>query len=825
MGQPSLTQRVTGAGVARRAPHRPTREVIGGSIQFGTKAETLARLRERIGSATIPESLLITVPAWQSEPEAVLTQIDEMFAAAPLAVRSSAFGEDGAAHSAPGVQVSELNVDGGSRQALSDAIERVIASYAGDPRDQVLLQPMLRDIVVSGVATTHEFDTGAPYYVLNYDDEPGKAVMVFRRFQAGMGGSPHPARIPAMMRELESVCDGAPLEVEFAIARNGELFLLQVRRIGVARQSRSSAEQRTAQRLEQVKTYLAERAAPRPGIAGSRTILAAMADGNPAESIGMTPRALATSLYRHLVTKSVWTEARARLGYRGIDAEELMAVIGGHPYVDIRNSFNSLLPAALPDALANRLVDAWLDRLEQHPELHDKVEFEIAQSCLDFTFETDLATRYPGLLSADAASELRTHLGALTRCCLDIDGSGSLSRALVTVDALAERQRARALTATWLQTGDAQAQHLYAAATLLDECRQDGALPFAVIARHAFIAEALLTSAIRRGAITSERHGLWKRSLKTAGSRLMNDFAAVCRGAMARPLFNASYGHLRPGGYDIVSLRYDERDDLFDDREVPEAAAEAAPFALTAQERRGITTLLGEAGFEDVDADHLLDYARRAVAGREHAEFVFRRGLSDALATIAAWGRGLDLSREDLSHIAIDDLLNSLIDPPLSDPDLHFVALADAGRARHAAARALKLSYLIRDSRDIYVVPLHRSAPAFIGTVAVEAPVTALTPRTPASISLRGQIVAIENADPGFDWIFTKGIAGLLTKFGGSNSHMAIRCAEFAIPAAIGCGEQTFQNLVNAGRAQLNCADSVLRQAVKPAIGQESGHR
>ena len=51
----------------------------------------------------------------------------------------------------------------------------------------------------------------------------------------------------------------------------------------------------------------------------------------------------------------------------------------------------------------------------------------------------------------------------------------------------------------------------------------------------------------------------------------------------------------------------------------------------------------------------------------------------------------------------------------------------------------------------------------------------------------------IENADPGFDWIFSQNILALITKYGGANSHMAIRCNEFGIPAAIGCGEQRFE--------------------------------
>ena len=78
---------------------------------------------------------------------------------------------------------------------------------------------------------------------------------------------------------------------------------------------------------------------------------------------------------------------------------------------------------------------------------------------------------------------------------------------------------------------------------------------------------------------------------------------------------------------------------------------------------------------------------------------------------------------------------------------------------------------------------------------------------------LKNNIVAIENADPGFDWIFSKRIKGLITKYGGVNSHMAIRCAEFGIPAAIGCGEQRFESLLSKDKIILDCGSGVISGA------------
>ena len=74
-----------------------------------------------------------------------------------------------------------------------------------------------------------------------------------------------------------------------------------------------------------------------------------------------------------------------------------------------------------------------------------------------------------------------------------------------------------------------------------------------------------------------------------------------------------------------------------------------------------------------------------------------------------------------------------------------------------------------------------------------------------------GKIVCAASADPGFDWLFTRGIAGLVTQFGGANSHMAIRAAELGLPAVIGCGERNYQAWSRAARLELDCAARTVR--------------
>ena len=68
-----------------------------------------------------------------------------------------------------------------------------------------------------------------------------------------------------------------------------------------------------------------------------------------------------------------------------------------------------------------------------------------------------------------------------------------------------------------------------------------------------------------------------------------------------------------------------------------------------------------------------------------------------------------------------------------------------------------------------------------------------------------GKIILIENADPGYDFLFGYKISGLITMYGGSNSHMAIRCSELGIPAIIGVGPQTYSDLKNSVIVQIDC--------------------
>jgi hypothetical protein len=216
------------------------------------------------------------------------------------------------------------------------------------------------------------------------------------------------------INELNKLYQHEPLDIEFAIDDKNAVHILQVRRITTKQKWNHKITGLVGKQIKNVEVYVRKAMRLRWGLYGGNTAFGLMPDWNPAEMIGEIPRPLDFSLYRHLVTNHVWREARGQMGYRFLPAVELMVSIAGRPYIDVRASFNSFLPIRLDGEICHKLVNAWIDRLNRHPELHDKVEFEIVHTVADFNFADSFQQRYPDLLSADQFHAYHTALRKIT---------------------------------------------------------------------------------------------------------------------------------------------------------------------------------------------------------------------------------------------------------------------------------------------------------------------------------------------------------------------------------------------------------------------------
>lgn len=390
---------------------------------FRSKAETLDVLSQQgLKSARILPLVYFSKKSWDQDSDACLTKVCATLGQTPYIVRSSACDEDQLVQSNAGAYLSVKDV---SWQDLGSAIEDVFASYGNPaPHDLVLVQPMLQNVLRSGVIFSHDPTSAAPYRIMSWSSagdtdvvtkgEDGSKTFISHASQVAA----EPAEIKginALLAELGQLTGEAPLDIEFAFAEHtGDpiLWLLQVRPLLV---SGSTVEVSAhCGELRRIENYLKTNMQPHPFLMGNTTVYSVMADWNPAEIVGLRPRPLAKSLYRELITDNVWAYQRNNYGYRNLRSFPLMVELGGLPYIDVRVSFNSFVPQDLPDVLAEKLVNFYLGKLVNHPFLSDKVEFDIVYSC----YTLDLAQRLPELLahgfSTDEIEQLKASLTSLT---------------------------------------------------------------------------------------------------------------------------------------------------------------------------------------------------------------------------------------------------------------------------------------------------------------------------------------------------------------------------------------------------------------------------
>lgn len=762
------------------------------ALAFSTKAATLAALQGVLKTARIAPLRVFTVGEWQADRSVCLSGIVGILGAAPWIVRSSCGREDGATSSNAGAFLSIPNVEA---TGLESAVEQVIAAYGeAQPTDEVLIQPMLTQVVRSGVAFSHDPNTCAPYRVVNWSEGSDTAAVT-----GGAGGrvwqqaansavQPAPTFVPivALLDELLALFGKVPLDCEFAVTREADgevLWLLQARPLVLSGVPESEAVQ--AARLGNILCKVARGMQPHPFLMGRRTVYGVMPDWNPAEIVGIRPKPLALSLYRELITDAIWAYQRHNYGYRNLRSFPLMPHFFGLPYIDVRLSFNSFIPADLDEGLAGRLVDHYIDRLLAEPTLHDKVEFEIVFSC----YTLDLPQRLERLAEAGFSkheSEAIAHsLRKLTnRIVHPKDGlwRGDAAK----IDTLnARREELLASSADPLE-------RIY---WLLEDAKRYGTLPFAGLARAGFVAVQMLKSLVAVDVFSQADYDAFIGGVSTVSGQLARD-----RATLDKATFLARYGHLRPGTYDILSPRYDEAPELyFDWNQRPPVPEPVKPFALTLPQMREIVKLLEAHGLQP-DPVGLFDFMQAGIELRELAKFHFTRNLSDGLALITEVGGQYGFSREDLAYCDIAAFKELHV--AATDPKDVLLRSIEQGKARYAETLKISLPPLIAKPEDVWAFEWPETAPNFITQKQVTAPVVGCDARE----RLAGAIVCIPNADPGFDWLFAYPIAGLITAWGGANSHMAIRAGELSLPAVIGAGEVLYRRWSSAQRLHLDCA-------------------
>ena len=764
---------------------------------FSTKADTLKKLQSILTKSEIKKPYIFKIRDWKINPEKVIMLIQNTFPDKPIVIRSSAVSEDTRTNSMAGVYKSVIGVDSLKKEEIVSAINSVISSYNEfEKNNQILVQEQVKEVRVSGVVFTRDIN-GAPYYIINYDDTTGSTDSVTKgiehktiKISYFADSKKHLEKWGGLMEavhELEKVIPNSALDIEFGIDKNNKVIIFQVRpitsKIIIDYENIDYNIKRYMNKIKKKYNRLTK---------DREKIFSDMSFWNPAEIIGDSPNPLDNSLYDYLILNEMWQRALISNGYSAT-YPKLMFSFGNKPYIDVTNTFEFLTPKLISDKTKNKLINFYIKKLRENPELHDKIEFELVYNCYNFSFDKNSAELKNNGFTEEEIQEIKNNLFNLTNNLIK-DYKFFIDEAENSLDLMLKKRE---------EVLKKDLDKKEKIKPLLDDCKNLGVFHFSRIARFAFIAKSLLVSLVDNEIIDSDFYNGFLESLNTIASDFRRDIFLLNEGKIEFLDFINKYGHLRPGTYNISSPRYD----IYPNSFFKMNSSDYIPkkdFFISAEVHNKVNDFLKKEKFE-FDSNHLFEFIKCSLEKRELIKFEFTRNISNVLEIIAEIGMEHGFSREEISKLFLNDLFYCL---EIKDPvkiKKEISKLVNKTKRIRGYYQKILLPQIIFSKEDFDIIEAVKVKPNFITQKKIFSKAVFLKDFSKDLPDLSGKIVLIENADPGFDWIFTKNISGLITKYGGVASHMAIRCAEFSIPAAIGCGENLFNRVKDSKSINLDC--------------------
>ena len=774
-----------------------------------SKSHTLKFLSKQIKNSKIEKIYDFTVSEWMSNEQNIVERIQKKFGSCKIVIRSSAIGEDSVEKSHAGNYKSILNVEATSKSQIKNAVQNVVASYTKkgntNMNNLVLVQTQAKNIQVSGVIFSRTPDSGSPYFIINYEESGltdsvtkglvNNSIKIFRKTNLSLLPS-HWHLLLKSVTEIEHIVNSTSLDIEFGITKSKKIIIFQVRPITSIDQ-KPLLDSQIAKIIGQCKNDFRLKKTYHDSI-NDNAFFSDMTDWNPAEIIGNNPNLLDYSLYDYLIMNNAWCLGRKKLNYQNVSTKNLMAKFGNKPYVDIRYSFNSLIPKNIPDHLKKKLLKFYYKKLKTNQHLHDKVEFEILFSCYEPFIETRLFELKSYNFSNTEIEELKNYLVEFTNKI--INNFDNFSKECSDSIKIMKKNRLKILY-NLSQNNQTYKELLTASKSLLDDCKKFGTVPFSMMARLAFISSAILKSLIKNEQISYKSAEIFMNSIDSPLSRFQNDQIKFRNKELPKKQFLNKYGHLRPGTYDINAIRYDQNPLLISDIKInPKSAKNKSP------KFNNVKKLLENSGldFSKINFD---DFVKKSLSQREELKFEFTKNLSDALELISEAGAKLNFSRDEISNLDISFILSSYKKYPRDSLREKWKTAISKQKNKKLIFNNIILPPIITSENDFDIISYPFTKPNFVTKKKISGKIINIKKITDASYMSK-KIVLLENADPGYDWIFSYNLAGLITKYGGVASHMAIRCAELNLPAAIGCGEIFYEKLQHSSRVLLDCDNS-----------------
>lgn len=763
-------------------------------MRFSTKANTLKNLINR--GFNVPKLNIFTVKDYKENKNKIINTIKLNFKN-NIAIRSSSSEEDLLGRTNAGKYKSFLNLAPNNEKKIKDSIEQIIKDYNNNNKNEFFVQEMVKNVKMSGVCTTRDIHTNLPYTIINYSKGKDTTLVTSGKKDTKTISyldnnffklnNIEFNKILIISKRLIKLFKNDSLDIEFAINNLNKLFILQVRPIYIKNRKRLINIKDLSEILSKLKKKISKLKKKQYNLLGKTTFFGVMPDWNPAEIIGIKPKPLALSLYQEIITDHIWSSNRKSIGFKDVGAHHLMTTFFGTPFVDVRIDFNSWLPKNLDKNLSEKLINFYLSKFKKNINLHDKVEFEILFTC--YTLSSKARITKELIKKNFTKIEIKKILENLKKINLNTIIEYKKNKKLI--NQLIEKQN---------KITKLDIHYINKIYFLIEDCKKYGTFAFSGIARCAFVGVEMLNSFVEEKIISARDKDGFLNSIKTINKEMQYDLRKF-----SKKQFISKYGHLRPNTYEISSKNYSEAYEQYFKKITKKKKFEKfKSFKFTISQIKKINQKLIQNNL-NIKANDLIEFIKESIELREYSKFIFTKSIDLIFENLEKFGKKYDIEKDDLSYLNINTILDLHYNLNIGETIKFLKNEIKQNKKKHKINSQIILPEIIIDEKNLYYQSYSEAKINYITNKNVAGSIFNYKNNLNPSL-LKNKILCIENADPGFDFVFNFEIKGLVTRFGGANSHMAIRCAELNIPALIGVGEKNFLKISQSNYIEIDCS-------------------
>lgn len=711
-----------------------------------------------------------------------------------IIIRSSSFDEDSGLSNA-GKYLTISNINKNDQILVEDAINKVFKSYnKNDLHKYILIQEYISDSSHVGVIFTSDPNNGCPFRTINFNKSNktdlitsgtsnGSTITYFKNTKKFKLKS-YLKKLNKKIIILEKIFSGQDLDIEFLISKKN-IWILQVRKLSVKKNNLIDY----SKSLIDLEKKLSKMMNEKSHLTGNKRFFSTMTDWNPAEIIGLKPKPLALSLYQSLITDEIWSRSRSDLGYKDVNGLPLLYSFLGTPYIDIKTDINSFLIDSFSETIKSKLISFYLKEFKKKPDYYyDKIESNLVINCISLNKK-----KYKNILINSSLN--KTEIDTVINKYLSLTNEIILK----LNDNVSKYQFGEI---EFLKLKNSQNSSINKIYLLHHLCKRYGTLPFANLARMAFIAVEFINSLVELKIISEKEKTHFLETNKSI-SLQMNSILIKDKSK-----FLKRYGHLRPNTYEISNPNYKNAFTNYF-KNTKKKIIKKRKFNFSKDQLQKINLLIKKNKFNNLNATDLIKFIKSAIYERESSKLFFSKVINEIFEELKILSNRISLDKKDIQYMNFKSILE--LYQKFSHKNIidNIKKEINENKKNYLFNLNFNLPNIIVDPKSVYFFQELNASPTFITNQTTIGKISYIK-KINKKFNLDNKIICIENADPGFDFIFNHKIKGLVTAFGGPNSHMSIRCNEFSIPAAIGIGEKKFQILKKNSSVYLNCEKKIL---------------